>query len=95
MSSEWVKTEVAHARQKELTEKRQVLFPIALAPFEKIRQWKCFDADAGKDSAREIREYFIPDFSSWKDHGSYHVAFQRLVRDLKAEEKVTARADGE
>jgi hypothetical protein len=49
------------------------------------RWWKCFDADAGKDSAREIREYFVPDFSNWKDHDSYQKAFQRLVRDLKAE----------
>ena len=36
------------------------------------------------DSAREIREYFIPDFSNWKDHDSYQTAFQRLVKDLKA-----------
>jgi uncharacterized protein YjbI with pentapeptide repeats len=85
MNSEWVKTEIAHARQKEVNEKRQVLFPISLAPFEKIRDWKCFDADTGKDSAREIRDYFIPDLSNWKDRESYQEAFQRLVRDLKAE----------
>ena len=77
MNSEWVKTEIAHARQKELNEKRKVLFPISLLPFEKIRDWNCFDADTGKDSAREIREYFIPDFSSWKDHESYKQAFER------------------
>jgi hypothetical protein len=44
----------------------------------------CFDADTGKDSAREIREYFIPDFSNWKDHDSYQEAFRRLISDLKA-----------
>jgi hypothetical protein len=38
----------------------------------------------GKDSAREIREYFIPDFSNWKDHDSYQEAFQRLLSDLRA-----------
>ena len=43
-----------------------------------------FDADTGIDSAREIREYFIPDFSNWKDHDSYATAFERLLRDLKA-----------
>ena len=32
----------------------------------------------------EIREYFIPDFSNWKDHDSYQTAFQRLVKDLKS-----------
>jgi hypothetical protein len=83
MNSEWVKTEVAHARQKEQSERRQVLFPISLAPFEKIQSWKCFDADTGKDSAREIREYFIPDFSNWRDRNSYRKVFQRLVRDLR------------
>jgi len=87
MNSEWVKTEVAHARQKELNEQRQVLFPISLVPFEKIRVWQNFDADSGKDSAREVREYFIPDFSNWKEHDSFQAAFQRLLRDLKAEER--------
>jgi hypothetical protein len=38
----------------------------------------------GKDSAREIREYFIPDFSSWKKHNSYREAFDRLIADLKS-----------
>jgi len=37
-------------------------------------------------AAREVREYFIPDFSNWKDHNSYQAAFQRLVGDLKAEQ---------
>ena len=87
MNSEWVKTEIANARQREIREKRQMLFPICLVPFEKIKEWKAFDADTGKDSAREIREYFIPDFSNWKDHDSYEKAFDRLLRDLKAEDK--------
>ncbi|MHB8215942.1 MAG: hypothetical protein ACYDDS_07665 [Candidatus Sulfotelmatobacter sp.] len=33
---------------------------------------------SGKDSAREIREYFIPDFSNCKNHDSYKEAIQRL-----------------
>lgn len=84
MQSEWVKTEIAQARQREVLEKRQMLFPVRLVSFEDLRDWKCFDADTGKDSAREIREYFIPDFSNWKNHDAYQVAFQRLLRDLKA-----------
>jgi uncharacterized protein YjbI with pentapeptide repeats len=84
MNSNWVKSEIANARAREEREKKQMLFPITLAPFEDIKQWKLFDADRGIDSAREIREYFIPDFSNWKDHDSYQAAFQRLVRDLKA-----------
>ena len=53
--------------------------------FAPFRDCECFDADAGKDSAREIREYFVPDFSNWKNHDSYAVAFERLVRDLKTQ----------
>ena len=83
MKSEWVKTEIAKARKREVREKRQVLFPIRLCSFEALRDWECFDADTGKDSAREIREYYIPDFSNWKDHDSYQEAFARLLRDLK------------
>jgi uncharacterized protein YjbI with pentapeptide repeats len=84
MTSEWVKTEIANARRRETSENRRVLFPTRLVEFERIRAWTCFDADTGKDSAREIREYFIPDFSTWKDHDAYQKAFERLLRDLKA-----------
>jgi uncharacterized protein YjbI with pentapeptide repeats len=84
MKSEWVKTEIATARKREVHDKRRVLFPIRLVLFKTLRHWECFDADTGKDSAREIREYFIPDFSNWKDHDSYQEAFQRLISDLKA-----------
>jgi hypothetical protein len=83
MASEWVKTEIAKARKREFKEERRVLFPLALVSFESLLDWECFDADAGKDSAREIREYFIPDFSQWKNRASYQKAFDRLIRDLK------------
>jgi hypothetical protein len=84
MNSTWVKTEIANAREREGREKKQMLFPIALAPYEGIKRWKLFDADRGIDSARAIREYFIPDFSNWKDHDSYQRALERLVKDLKS-----------
>ena len=87
MNSPWVKTEIANARAREEQQKRQMLFPITVAPFYRIKEWKLFDADRGIDGAREIREYFVPDFSNWKDHDSYQKAFERLVRDLKAEDR--------
>lgn len=83
MASEWVRTEISKARKRGVRGKRRVLFPIGLAPFDAIRDWENFDADIGKDSAREIREYFIPDFTKWKDHDSYQKAFERLLRDLR------------
>jgi hypothetical protein len=55
--------------------------------YDRIKKWKLFDADIGIDSAREIREYFVPDFSNWKDHESYQQAFDRLMRDLQAYRK--------
>ena len=85
MNSEWVKTEIAKARRREVNEKRQILFPIRLVNYETILQWDYFDADIGKDSAGEIREYFIPDFSNWKDHDNYQQSFEHLLKDLKPE----------
>lgn len=94
MNSEWVKTEIAKARKREVREKKQVLFPVRLVPFEAIRDWECFDADTGKDSAREIREFFIPDFSEWKNHDKYKQAFERLLKDLKAGKRTKDQMPG-
>ena len=85
MSSSWVKTEIANAREREEREAKQLLFPITLVAVEEVKQWKLFDADRGVDSAREIREYFLPDFRNWdKDNRAYQAALERLIRDLKA-----------
>jgi hypothetical protein len=90
MNSEWVKTEIRKARKRERTEKKRVLFPVRLASFEAIRDWELFDADEGKDLAIEIREYYIPDFSDWKNHDSYSEGFKNLLRDLKTEDPKAA-----
>jgi hypothetical protein len=84
--SEWVTTEIRRARKAEAREGQRKLFPIRLVDWETLKDWECLDADAGKDLAAEVREYFIPDFSHWKDHDSYQQAFDRLLRDLKASE---------
>jgi uncharacterized protein YjbI with pentapeptide repeats len=91
MSSNWVATEVAHARQRESREGRQILFPIALIDFDQIRRWQSFDAETGKDMAREVREYFIPDFSSWRDPVQFERTLARLLRDLRATEASVVR----
>jgi len=88
MQSEWVITEVRNARRVEIEENRRKLFPIRLVDFDDIRKWKCLDADTGKDLAVEVREYFIPDFSNWKDQDSFDAAFNRLLVDLKAAESI-------
>jgi hypothetical protein len=90
MNSAWVKTEIAKARDREADEGRRVLFPVRIVPYEALRDWQLFDADRGTDSAKEIREYFIPDFSRWMDHKSYEEQFSRLLTALKADKRDSA-----
>lgn len=92
MQSEWVMTEIRNARRIELEEEQRKLFPIRLVDFEEIKRWKCFDAESGKDLAIEVREYFIPDFSNWRNRDAFEEAFERLLHDLKAEKLNLTRA---
>lgn|ERR1044072_4968655 len=92
IKSEWVMTEIRKARAIEVEEGRRKLFPISLVDLETVKAWECFDTDTGKDLAVEVREYFIPDFSNWKDHDAFKIAFKRLLRDLKAGGSTEGRA---
>jgi uncharacterized protein YjbI with pentapeptide repeats len=80
MSSEWVRTEISKARKRERQENRRMLFPARLVSYEALQAWECFD------SAREIREYYVPDFSNWKHHDSYKREFEKLLRDLRIDQ---------
>lgn len=91
MQSEWVLSEIRRARKAEIRENRRKLFPIRLVDFDAIKNWERFDADSGMDIAAEVRSYFIPDFSDWKNHDSFEAAFARLLRDLRAEEERQAQ----
>ena len=75
----------AKARKRELKEGKRILFPVRLVPFEVLRDWECFDADTGKDSAREIRDYFIPDFATGRTATLTKSPYNGWVADLKAE----------
>ena len=85
MGSEWVKTEIREAKKCEEREKTQKFFPIAIVPYQFIKEWTLFDSDSGVDLAAYIRSYFIPDFSEWKQHGKYQKEFERLLDALKAD----------
>lgn len=77
IQSDWVESEVESALEKEREEGRTVLFPIRLddSVMETDKAW-----------AAEIRRTRnIGDFRGWKDHDSYQVAFQRVLRDLRPE----------
>lgn len=82
----WVMTEIRRARKTGLREGRRKLFPIRLCSYEQLREWECLDADAGEGVAVEVRGYFIPDFSNWKNHDAFEAAFDRLLKDLRAAE---------
>jgi hypothetical protein len=77
VASDWVEPEVETALERERKEKRIVLFPIRLDDtVMKVESgWPAF--------IRNTRN--IGDFRKWKNHDSYQKAFERLLRDLKAE----------
>lgn len=83
IKSNWVITEILNARQKEDKEGNQVLFPMAITSMDKIKTWQCFDSDSGKDVAKEVREYFIPDLSNWQDDESFRVNAAKLLKGLQ------------
>jgi hypothetical protein len=85
LQSEWVMTEIRRARKRERETGKRKLFPIRLVDFDTLRDWRCFDSDTGQDLAIEVREYHIPDFSDWKNHDKFEIAFARLLSDLKSE----------
>jgi uncharacterized protein YjbI with pentapeptide repeats len=79
IASSWVEREVYAALEREVKEKRTVLFPIRLdnAVMSSEMAW------AG--IIRNSRH--IGDFRGWKEHDKYQEAFNRLLRDLKASEE--------
>ena len=89
LASDWVDHEVHRARKRETRDKVRMLFPIRLLSMERLKQWESFDADTGRDSAREIREYYIPDFSEWKDPAVLEAAINQLLDGLRREDAGT------
>lgn len=77
LASNWVTYEVEKALNKEPEGVPNVLFPIHLD--KTILTCKT-------DWVKDIRKSrHIGDFEHWKDHDAYQRAFQRLLRDLKAQ----------
>jgi uncharacterized protein YjbI with pentapeptide repeats len=77
VKSRWVQKEVETAFEKEGKEDRIVLFPVRIdeAVMQSAVGW----------AADIRRQRHIGDFRQWKDHDTYQKAFQRLLRDLKAD----------
>jgi hypothetical protein len=82
VASDWVEKEVETAFEQERQRKRTVLFPIRIddTVMETRQAW-----------AADIRRTrHIGDFRGWKDHDAYQMAFDRLLRDLKADQGTAA-----
>ena len=76
VQSEWVEKEVETAMEREREQKRSMLFPIRLD--ESVMEIK----NGWPADIRRSRH--IGDFCNWKSHDQYQMAFERLLRDLKA-----------
>jgi len=84
VESPWVEKEVETAFEKERQQNRVVLFPIRLD--DAVMQTK----QAWAADIRRTRH--IGDFRGWRDHDSYKRAFERLLRDLREENKAASAA---
>ena len=76
VASHWVDNEVESAMEKE-KDRETVLFPVRID--EAIENSDVAWARAVK------RTRHTTDFSGWKDHDAYRVAFSRLLRDLEVQ----------
>jgi uncharacterized protein YjbI with pentapeptide repeats len=78
IASEWVEHEVESALEEEKQRGHTILFPIREddAVMESNKAW----------AALIRRTRHIGDFTRWKDHDSYQRGFDRLLRDLIADE---------
>ncbi len=79
LTSDWVEHEVTEACKAEESRTDDVLFPIRIddAVMEAEFGWAKRIRQADQDGRH------IGDFTKWKNHDAYEVAFKRLMRDLK------------
>lgn len=75
IASPWVRREVEAALEREDRQKNTILFPI------RVDDGVTETNEAWAADIRRTRH--IGDFSRWKDHDSYELAFNRLLRDLR------------
>ncbi|MCB9087395.1 MAG: toll/interleukin-1 receptor domain-containing protein [Calditrichae bacterium] len=79
INSTWVEKEVETAFGKEQRNKHLILFPIRLDS-------RVMDTDTSW--AADIRRTrHIGDFTLWKKHDAYQKAFQRLLKDLRGDQR--------
>lgn len=75
VSSDWVQHEAQLAREVEIESGRDVLCPVTLDDSWKSCRWP-------RRLLKQITEYYILDFSRWKDADFFQLAFNRLIKGL-------------
>jgi len=73
--SDWVEHELEMARQKEKTEQRDVLCPVALDA-----AWKAKLDDV---LWRQVKKEYVLDFSAWENPQAFDAQFRKLLKGLK------------
>jgi uncharacterized protein YjbI with pentapeptide repeats len=94
IQSPWVNFEIRRARDRERAAQNDVLFPVSLLPFERLREWTSVDTDTGEDLARVVREFYIQDFSNWKEETAFVESLDKLVASLRKERSRFRRTKG-
>ena len=86
VNSEWVKTDIRKARNREVTDNRRMLFPVSLVGLQPPKNGNASTPKSAKTPPSKSAKFFIPDFSSWKtNHDAYKENFDRLVGSPRKE----------
>jgi len=79
LKSWWVEKEFGNALAKEKDYTETVLIPLSLDKY-------LFEQSAEKFLIGEIREKrFVQDFTGWKDHDAFELAFEKIVKALRTD----------
>jgi hypothetical protein len=87
MKSVWVKEELRKARRIEEEQGVRKLIPIRLVRFEEIQEWHSHEWQIwrigfGTDHAKDVKGYFIPDFSQWQNPELFKEGLESLLNVL-------------
>lgn len=87
ISSEWIQYEIRTALEMARSRGLNPLVPIRLTSIEAFEKWRSIDPKTGTDLAEEVRGYFIPDFSKWRDPDVFSDCVNQLVASLRRRDK--------
>jgi hypothetical protein len=84
MRSPWVALELRSVLAEEARTGVRKLFPIRICGMESVSQWRC--VVDGADLAEDVRRYFIPDFTRWREPEEWGTLLSELSQILAGHE---------